>query len=361
MVSKRKIVLIDPEKLEEAFKLLDSGRESLRSLRAKLGVSKSTLCYWYALRLEKKVEERKKVIAELEQRILKLRTELSGLESKYKERSRLFEEDYQKKRAGLEGEIERLRKEADTIKASFEAYGIGWREGVELLKQVRDLREERENLAKEVARLKSDHSYWRKMVNTLKSDYSMLEKILNKKYGELDRLNSEIGFASTTLHAIKEEERKLVPLMAEVEKLKNTLKELESEIAVKKTEVEELEERKRVITASIESEKAKAKEEVDRLKKEADRVIKEAKKLAHEIVSEAKRRKEEELHELEQLRKEKEKLEAEKAFLEKAIRIMLEELRARPEEEENYTRSEIPSLDSLRASIPSLAKRYSAR
>ena len=211
MASKKKKVFIEQGKLEEAFKPLDSGRESLRSLGAKLGIPKSTLCYWYGLRLEGRVEERKKVIAELEQRILKLHRELSGLESRYKERSRLLEEEYQKKRAGLEGEIERLRKEADIIKASFEAYGIGWREGVELLKQVRDLREERESLAKEVARLKSDHSYWRKMVNTLKSGYSMLEKTLMEKYGELDHLNSEIESARHRLHAIEEEGRKLVP------------------------------------------------------------------------------------------------------------------------------------------------------
>ena len=88
--------------------------------------------------------------------------------------------------------------------------------------------------------------------------------------------------------------------MAEVEKLKNTLKELESEIAVKKTEVEGLEASKRILAASIEPEMAKAKEEVDR-------IIEDAKMLADEIVSEAERRREKELYEAEQLRKEREK------------------------------------------------------
>ena len=65
MVSRWKKV-IDPEKLEEAFKLLDSGKESLRSLSSKLGIPKSTLQYWYNLRLEEKIEKRKKKLAELE-------------------------------------------------------------------------------------------------------------------------------------------------------------------------------------------------------------------------------------------------------------------------------------------------------
>ena len=140
--------------------------------------------------------------------------------------------------------------------------------------------------------------------------------------------------------------------MAEVEKLKNTLKELESEIAVKKTEVEGLEASKRILAASIESEMAKAKEEVDR-------IIEKAKKLADEIISEAERRREKELYETEQLRKERGKLEAEKAFLEKAIKMMLKELRTRPEKEVTCTHSEIPNspLDSLLARIPSLEKK----
>ena len=136
--------------------------------------------------------------------------------------------------------------------------------------------------------------------------------------------------------------------MAEVEKLKNTLKELKSEIAVKKAEVEGLEEGKRILTASIESEIVKAKEE-------ADKIIGKAKKLANEIVSEAESKKKKALHEAEQLKKERDKLEAEKALLEKAIKIKLEELRTHPEKETTYTRPETPSspMDSLLARIPS--------
>jgi|GEM_PF-1590202 len=345
----RKSALIDQEKLEEAFKLLDSGRESFRSLEAKLGIPKSTLCLWYAQRLEEKVEERKKIAEELEQKILKLHTELSGLESKYKERGKLLAEEYQKKKADLEGEIERLRKEADTIKASFEAQGLSFEEGVKILKQIQDLREEKESLAKEVAQLKSEHSYWQKRISIMRSDYSILEKDLAEKYEELDRLSYLIASARRSLYATKEEVRKLTPLRLEVERLKNQIKDLESEIAAKKTELEGLEESKRILTTFIESEMVKAKEE-------ADRIIENARRFADEIVSEAERR-EKELYELEQLRKEKEKLEAEKALLEKAIKMMLKELRARLEKEATYTSSEKPSspLDLLLARILSLS------
>jgi len=129
--------LVDREKLEEAFKLLDSGRENLRSLKAKLGIPKSTLCCWYGLRLEERVEERKKVIAELEQRISELRKELNELENK----------------KNLEGGIEGLKK-------VFERQGIPLEEGMKMLREVKDLREERNLLEDSIAKLKRETSEW---------------------------------------------------------------------------------------------------------------------------------------------------------------------------------------------------------
>jgi len=153
MSRRRRLVTL--EKLEEAFKLLDSG-ETFRKVAAKLGIPKSTLHYYYKQYLEEKVEELKKKRAELEQEILEL----------------------ENKKTGLEGESEKLKRETESIKAAFKAQGLSWEEGVALLKQIRDLRKERDRLekeieekAKEVQRLARDCLYFRKQLDELKRVY----------------------------------------------------------------------------------------------------------------------------------------------------------------------------------------------
>ena len=131
-------MLLDQKRIEEAFRLLEGGKESFRSLEAKLGIPKSTLQRWYSLWLEKRVEERKKVIAELEQRISELRKELNELENKKK---------------NLEGGIEELKK-------VFERQGIPLEEGMKMLREVKDLREERNLLEDSIAKLKRETSEW---------------------------------------------------------------------------------------------------------------------------------------------------------------------------------------------------------
>ncbi|MGQ9460041.1 MAG: hypothetical protein ACUVRA_02250 [Candidatus Bathyarchaeaceae archaeon] len=110
---------------------MDEGKESFRSLEAKLGISKSTLQRWYIKRLEDKIEERGKILADLEQRILKRNTEFGTLESRYAQKNKHLEEEYRKKKSVLESdylakksayeeELERIKREMSEVKAAFE-------------------------------------------------------------------------------------------------------------------------------------------------------------------------------------------------------------------------------------------------
>jgi len=92
------LALIDQKKLEEAFQLLEEGKETFRSLEGKLGVSRSTLNGWYLSRLEGKIEERRKTLAEIEAKI----KELEG-----------FEREYAAKKASLEQKIKSLKEEVE--------------------------------------------------------------------------------------------------------------------------------------------------------------------------------------------------------------------------------------------------------
>ena len=144
---------MDQKRIEEAFRLLEVGKESFRSLEAKLGIPKSTLQRWYSLWLEKRVEERKKVIAELEQRISELRKELNELENKKK---------------NLEGGIEELKK-------VFERQGIPLEEGMKMLREVKDLREEMNLLEDSIAKLKREASEWGEELNKHASAHCILK------------------------------------------------------------------------------------------------------------------------------------------------------------------------------------------
>ena len=125
--------LITWGKAEEAFKLLDSG-EPFRKVASKLGVPKSTLYYWYRLWIEERVKELKEEKAKLEREILELKD----------------------KKASLEDEIKQREKEIENIKAIFRAQGLSWEEGMALIKQIRDLRKEKERLEKENKRLEEE-------------------------------------------------------------------------------------------------------------------------------------------------------------------------------------------------------------
>ncbi|MEM3549436.1 MAG: hypothetical protein QXJ23_10585, partial [Thermofilum sp.] len=86
--------MVDQEELEKAFRLLDEGKTSFRDLESKLCIPKSTLQRWYAKRLEKGIEERRKTLADLEQKISKLQIEFNTLKNKYEQKHRVLTEEY---------------------------------------------------------------------------------------------------------------------------------------------------------------------------------------------------------------------------------------------------------------------------
>jgi len=148
------MMLESRKKLEEAFRLLNEGKTSFRDLESKLGVPKSTLHRWYVKWLKSRIEERRRALADLEQKISRLQMEFNTLKNEYEEKSRVLEEEHSKRRKSLEGEIERLKRDYETIKASFERQGISWDEGLAIVANVVPLKNEREILRGEVERLK---------------------------------------------------------------------------------------------------------------------------------------------------------------------------------------------------------------
>ncbi|MEM2614179.1 MAG: hypothetical protein QXO15_08150 [Nitrososphaerota archaeon] len=166
-------MLVSQEELEEAFKLLDEGKASFRDLESKLGIPKSTLQRWYAKRLENMIEERRRALADLEQKLSRLQMKYSMLKNEYEEKSRILEEEYNKRRKRLEGEIEKLKKDYEIIKASFERQGISWDEGIAIIAEIALLREEKERLKGEVSKLKMEVSSYQNLLNQVKHDIQM--------------------------------------------------------------------------------------------------------------------------------------------------------------------------------------------
>jgi predicted transcriptional regulator len=62
-------MMVSKEELERVFQLLDERKASLRELAPKLNISKSSLHRLYAQRLQKEIEERRRTLVEIEQKI----------------------------------------------------------------------------------------------------------------------------------------------------------------------------------------------------------------------------------------------------------------------------------------------------
>lgn len=309
-------MLVDHKKLEEAFRLLDGGKESFRSLEAKLGVSKSTLQRWYISWLDKRVEERKRILAEVEGKISKLTLEFNKLERKYDEKNRILEENCRKKKAVLEEEIAKLKREAETIKATFERQNLSWEEGMNMLKDALSLRDM-------VARLRDEATCLEGLVKQTRLSQSELEK-------RRENLGKVVSALSSTYLSYMNWLQTQAPRLEQLKRqLSNDIKglnmqktELENEISKLKEELKKLkqeEEARKALILALADEEA-------RVKTETDRLINEAEELANRIVKNAKSEEEKARGEVEKLRKEKEKLETEMELAQTALKAKLKEL-----------------------------------
>ncbi|MEM0488746.1 MAG: hypothetical protein QW707_06040 [Candidatus Bathyarchaeia archaeon] len=302
-------MLVSQEELEEAFRLLDEGKASFRDLESKLGISKSTLQRWYAKRLERIIEERRRALADLEEKFSRLQMEYSTLKNKYEEESRVLEEEYSKKRKSLEGEIGRLKKDYEIVKASFERQGISWDEGIAIVAEIASLREERERLKGEVSRCQN-------MLNQIKLDIQMFLE----EDQRLQRSVSSLRWAySSYMEWFKREAPKLEQCKSQ---LQQSIKKLEDQKLKLTEEIAGLQRAKANLQASLKA----LEDERARLMREIDELESEAEDLAQRIVADAEERRKRILHEIEYLEKEREKIRAEKDLLECAVKYILRQL-----------------------------------
>jgi len=261
-------VLLDQKRIEEAFRLLEAGKESFRSLEAKLGVPKSTLQRWYTMWLEKRIEERRKALTEIEGKISKLSSELSELESRFNRKRGLLEEKYKAEKASLEKEISALKREAAKVKSVFEAQGFTFEEGLKILGEVKSLRDEKESLKGQIAKLRAEIPSLESHVKHARLTVLQLEK-------GRESLQNAISSLSLTYRGylwwLQSEKPKIEQQKTQLENTIKSLKEhkarLESEITMLQTEmgelmknVKELEEAKKALTAVLEAEKEKTNE-----------------------------------------------------------------------------------------------------
>ncbi len=293
------------EKIEEATRLIETGKESYGSIAKRFGVSKSTVFCWHIQRLSKEVEERRKAKELLEKRIGDLKAGHGLLEAEYANKREGLEEAYRKRREELENEISRLRQEAKAIKASLEGQGIPWEEGVRLLKEVSSLRRERETLRAEIARLRAEVSdleakerQSRSVVERLKKERRVLEgyvSCLRQSY------RWYLNWLQTNGPRIQ---RFKASLQDAVQKLAEQYAELEREVSSAKEAKDKLQ--------LIIAEENRIREEN---KRKIDEYIEQARKLAERIISDAKAERERLLKENEPVENGKRKAEGRKGVL----------------------------------------------
>lgn len=339
-------VLVDQEELEKAFRLLDEGKASLRDLESRLGVPKSTLQRWYAKRLAKRIEERRKTLADLEQKISKLQMEFNTLKNKYEQQHRVLMEDYRRTRANLEGEIEGLKRDSEAIRAAFERQGISWDEGLAIVANIASLRDEREYLKGEISRLKMEASSCQNRLNRVKSNFQRLQE-------DEFKLQKAVSTIRATYRSytkwFKTEAPKLEQHKSQLQKW---IKALEDDKVRLTEEIAKLQKEKADSQASLkalEDEKARVMREIAKLKREIEGLTK-------RIVADAEEKRAKILREIELLEKDREKLRAEKEFLEHAVKNSLKQL----QKSRNSQRTDAQSQahETSESPVESLLKRF---
>lgn len=352
---------VDWGKVEEALKLIEAGKESYGSAGKRLGVGKTTLYRWHVKKLKKELEEAKGELAAFERKREKLQADLEGLEERYRRKNEELQKEHEERKQRLKAEIDALIQQREMVKEAFERMGVTWEQGVQIVKDVGDLRGETSKLQRDLTRLRREVSRWEERAKKARSSFLQLEMQLSnlrgavrEKEAELSYLTNQAISAAGKLYAIEAEKRRLsetvkafkeiifvheledrkASLQAEVDRLTERLWKLAEEL-------EQLRVNKETLTEEIKRLKA----EMDKLKSERDRLmlerkerIKEAKEVAERIVADAEQERkrllagvEEErgriLQSLRLLRGEIQRARAEKALVEAALRIGVEKLR----------------------------------
>jgi len=294
------------EEIDKATKLIEEGKESYGGASKRLGVGKATV---YRRHIRLLTDE----VTQLQRRKGKVQAELRGfeksygdLEAKYKEKRVNLEGAYKERRAHLEGahqklkltlkrEIETLKREKATIKRLLQAHGLSWDEGIQILKDIRDLRDERKLLKGGIAKRRAELSNREKeakdsrsTVLQLKAQLSNLRRIIKREEGRFHILLGRISSAQDELYAIDYEKWDLRETVKAYEERKTlleaTVKKLTEDLRQLRVNVEELMDQAEMLT-----EKAKKlKAEKERLESEREEQIKKAKEVGERIVADAK-------------------------------------------------------------------------
>ncbi|MEM3566838.1 MAG: hypothetical protein QXK18_08245, partial [Candidatus Bathyarchaeia archaeon] len=283
---------------------------------AKLGVPKSTLQRWYAKRLERRIEERRKTLADLEQKISKLQMEFNTLKNKYEQKHRVLTEEYRARKAKLEGEIERLKRDSEAIRAAFERQGISWNEGLAIVANTSSLRNEQEKLKGEISKLKMEASSCQNMLNQVKLNIQRLQE------DEL-KLKKAVSTMRATYRSytnwFKTEAPKLEQCKSQLQQSIKALENQKLKITKEIAELQQVKAQSQSSLKALEAEKAKAVEEIAKLKREVEGLTK-------RIIADTEEKRAKILRETERLEKDVEKLRAEKELLEQAVKQSLKQL-----------------------------------
>ena len=294
------------EEIDRAIELIEEGKESYGGASKRLGVGKATV---YRRHIKLLTDE----VTHLQRRKGKVQANLKGLEKSYgdleakykekrvdlegvyKERRAHLEGAHQKLRSTLEGEIETLKREKATIKRLLQAQGLSWDEGIQILKDIRDLRDERKSLKSEIAKRTAELSNWEKeakdsrsTVLQLKAQLSNLRRIIKREEGRFHILLGRISSAQHELYAIDYEKRDLRETLKAYKERKTlleaTVKKLTEDLRQLRVNVEELMDQAEMLT-----EKAKTlKAEKERLESEREEQIRKTKEVGESIVADAK-------------------------------------------------------------------------
>ena len=311
------------EAIDKAIPEIEKGTDSYGKAAKRIGVGKATVYRRHITLLtaqvtglkdrrdktQTEVKGLEKTYGDLEPRY---RKKHEDLEAKYQEKKSRLEGSYQKLEANLKGQIEKLNQEQAEIKSVFEAEGLGWNEGIQLLRNVRNLRDELNSLQAKIAKYTTELSNWEKeakrsrsTILQLRDQLSDLRECVEREEVAFDVLLGEISSARDQLYAIREEERRLAERAKNFRgiivtgKLGKRKASLQAEIISLAEETRRLKASVEFLTGKIKD--LKAEREILQSGKEED--IKKFNEIAERIVTEAKQESEQILAAAEEERK----------------------------------------------------------
>lgn len=248
-----------------------------------------------------------------------------------------LEAEYKEKRSTREGEIEKLNREKALIKSLLEAQGLGWDEGIQILKDTKDLREENASVKDEIAKHAINLSNWEKdaknlrlTINRLKAQLLDLRQCIEREEVGFDLLLKGILSAQDRLYAIQAERRNLFETVKAykdiivVQEQKERIASLQAEIRNLTAETTRLSAAEYFLTGKVNGLKRKIDGlEAERSKKEKQ--FQEAKETAADARGASERI-------LAGLKKERGVLEAEIEHVRAALKDDVQKLRKKPRE-----------------------------